>query len=186
MKQKFAMPDGEILEKDMPQWKTPWNHDTNFESDRTAFYSSEPSLTKQEFANDADINVILNRFAATREPPPIVLPEHFGDTTENPTYYEMAERTATAYENFYKLPASTRSAFQNDPSLWADAVVQASDSNDRETLRNLGIHVPPESHQEPNRVTPVQGGPPAPAPVPTAPGGPEGGAAPKPPTDSGK
>lgn len=144
MKQKFQMPDGEIREQDIPMWKTPYNHDREFESDRTGLYCKDPSLTKQEFKEETDINVILERFTRSGEPPPMVLPEHFMDLTERTNYFDMSRQIAEANKNFYLLPAALRANFQNDPTRWADAVVQAVHLGDREYLEELGIEAPPK------------------------------------------
>lgn len=148
-KQKFTMPDGEVVEKDMPQWKTPWNHDTDFESARTSTYCKDESLTKQEFKEETDINVILERFTRTKEPPPMALPEHFTDLTGRTTYFDMATKVAEAQSMFYELPAKKRAEFQNDPDRWADAVVQAVDAGDGDLLRELGctLELRPDADQ---------------------------------------
>lgn len=144
MKQKFQMPTGETVEKDMPQWKTPWNHDTNFESDRTALYCDDESLAKQEFKDECDINIILKRFTRTGEAPPIVLPEHFADLTTRTSYYELSTKIAQANELFYELPAEKRATFLNDPNRWADAVVQATEAGNADRLEALGVDLTAE------------------------------------------
>lgn len=168
VKQKFLMPDGELVEKDMPQWKTPWNHDTNFESDRTALFCKEPSLTKQEFKDECDINVILERFLKTGEPPAMTLPEDFADISERRTYMEIAEQFAEARSLFYGLPAGTRESCNNDPAFWADQVVKAMDKRDGDRLNELGVAIPermaaklppqPEPPKQPEGGTPAPSG----------------------------
>lgn len=139
MKMKFQMPDGEIVDKEWPMWKTPFNHDTNFESDRTATYCKDPSLTKQEFVEDADINNILARFAKTGEPPPLALPEHFADVSQRKTYFDMNTQLAEANRMFYSLPPELRAEHLNDPARWADAVSKAAAQGDGDALSTLGI-----------------------------------------------
>lgn len=170
------MPDGSIVENITPMFKTPWNHDTNFESERTGLYCNDPSLTKQEFKEETDINVILERFMRTGEPPPMPLPEHFTDISGRQSYYEMQTKLATANESFYLLPANQRAEFQNDPTRWADAVVAAVDAGDRERLKELGIDVPPAKPQEAATATPAGGGTPAPTAPPAPPAAPTSGA----------
>lgn len=138
------MPTGEQVTKDVPQWKTPWNHDTNFESDRTATYCADPSLTKQEFVEEQDINTILDRLARTGEVPNIVLPEHFLDLTGRTDYFTMASKIADTNRLFYQLDATLRAEFMNDPARWADAVVQAVDQGDADQLEALGIELTEE------------------------------------------
>lgn len=156
MKKKFVMPTGDIVEADMPVWKTPYNHDRDFESERTGTYNNEPSLTKQEFKDDADINIILARFQRTREPPPVSLPEHFLDLTGRTTYFEMASKAADANAMFYMLPAEKRAEHLNDPTRWADAVVRAAETDNLDELVRLGIdaQAAPEQPQAPTTGTP--------------------------------
>jgi len=138
---KIKMPDGELVENKTPQWKTPFNHDTDFESERTGLYCRDPSLTKQEFKEDADINVILERFMRGGDLPPPVLPEHFADTSGKTTYFEMASKVAIANKVFYELDAKKRAEHLNDPTRWADAVVKATEAKDADALEQLGIDV---------------------------------------------
>lgn len=173
---KIKMPDGSIVENKTPEWKTPWNHDTNFESDRTALYCNDPSLTKQEFKDETDINIILERFLKTQEPPPMPLPEHFMDISGRTSYFDMQCRVAEANTIFYQLDAQQRAEFQNDPSRWADAVVQAVERGDRDTLADLGIDIPPERPQEATSTTPAGEASPAPGAVPAPPAAPASGA----------
>lgn len=183
---KIKMPDGEMVENKLPTWKTPHNHDTDFESRRTSLYCPEPTLTKQEFKEETDINVILQRFLRTGTPPDIVLPEHFADLTNRQTYYDAAQASAEASQLFYLLPAKQRAEFQNDPTRWADAVVLAVDQGDRKALAALGVSVPKEQPQEPPQTGNTPAGSPAPAATQAAPGAPESGESPKPPSDKGK
>lgn len=171
MKQKFTMPDGEIIEKEWPHWKTPNNHDTNFESDRTGLYCADPSLTKQEFKEEADINNIINRFLRTGEPPPMPLPEHFMDLTGRTTYFDMQQQIATANEAFYKLNATQRAEHLNDPQRWADAVVKAVEKGDRQQIRHLGLDAP-EPEPKPPTVEPPPVAPTKTEGAPSAPKGP--------------
>lgn len=137
---------GEILATEVTVapifWKTPFNHNTDTESARTAHYSDEPSLTQQQFKDDADINVILKRFQQNKEVPPMVLPEHFTDLTGRTTYFDMASKVAKANETFYLLPADKRAEHLNDPNRWADAVVKATAAGDLDAMRDLGLDVP--------------------------------------------
>lgn len=185
-KQKFTMPDGELTERDMPVWKTPYNFDTNFESERTALYCADPSKTKQEFKDETDINVILARFTRTGETPPVILPEHFADLTNRTTYFDMASAAADANELFYLLPASTRAEHLNDPTRWADAVVQALEQGNRESLEKLGIATSPAAPQGANQGTPPTPDTPAAQASLAPPGGATGGTPPQPPSDTGK
>lgn len=151
---------GEVLATEvtvaMPLWKTPYNHDRDAESARVALRCNDPSLTKQEFKDDSDINVILDRFLKTQEPPPMALPEHFTDLTGRTSYFEMASKIAEANQMFYRLPPDIRQEFANDPAQWADAVNTAIETDDGDRLLDLGVEAqiktraPQEPPQPPN------------------------------------
>lgn len=176
MKQTFLMPDGELRTEQMPQFKTPWNHDTNFESQRTAIYCNDPSLTKQEFKEDADINVLIERFMRGGDLPPPVLPEHFTDLSGRPTYFEMQTKVAEANATFYKLDAELRAEHGNDPTRWADAVVKAVEAKDGDKLLKLGLTLEAIKPQTPEGGTP---------PSPATPGAATSQKAPEAPTEGG-
>lgn len=186
MKQQYEMPTGEIVEKEMPQWKTPWNHDRDFESERTGMYSDEPSATRQEFKDDADMNNIITRFMQGAGTPEVVLPEHFADLSGRTTYFDMASKAAEANELFYLLPANKRAEFLNDPTRWADEVVRQVNLGNLKALAELGITAT-EKPQEPPLETPGRGGTPAPlSPPATSEALQLGGNPPNPPSDNGK
>lgn len=166
VKLTYLSQDGEILPL---FFKTPHNHDTNAESDRTALLTTDKSLTQQQFKEDADINVILARYAAKKELPPMALPEHFTDLSGGRmTYIDIQTRLAEANAMFYNLPPATRYEFRNDPAAWAQAVMVATEAGSRSKLRELGIDAP-----EPVEPPTPAGGPPAPAPEKGPPSGPK-------------
>lgn len=179
------MPDGEIIKGELPVWKTPYNHDTTLESRRTALYCADESLTKQEFVAETDINVILERFMKTGEPPPMALPEHFLSINRNQTWFELQSHLAEANAMFYTLPPALRAEHLNDPARWADAVVKAVERDSVEDLRALGIDAK-ERPKEPKPGDPLPGGTPAPGPAGKAPEAPKPGDTPKPPSDKEK
>lgn len=140
MKTKLLMPTGDTVENTIPVFKTPWNHDTNLESDRTALFCTDPSLAKQEFKDDTDINKIMERILQGQQMP-IVMPEHFLDLSGRETYFEMQTRLTNTKAMFYQLNADLRAQYLNDPARWADAVVAAANAGNGEALENLGIDV---------------------------------------------
>lgn len=153
-------------------WKTPYNHDTNEESKRTGLVCNDESLTKQEFKEDADINVIIQRFLKQGEGPPIVLPEHFQNLTGRTNYFEMHSRIAEANHAFYQLNPGIRAQFQNDPQIWADNVIEAIDEGDVKWLQEHGIDATLAPPAGKPTVTPP-GDTPAPGPQEGPPGGPK-------------
>lgn len=75
-----------------------------------------PSLTKQSFAGDTDINKIIAKFEKTgmiehvnrRQP-------FYGDVSEYRGYQESLEMVREAQELFNNMSANIRERFENDP-----------------------------------------------------------------------
>lgn len=142
-------------------WKTPYNHDTLAEAERTGTVNTEPSLTKQEFKEETDINNILARFARTGDLPAAVRPEDFQDISEKKTFLEIQSAMAEATQQFYKLPPDIRARANNNPAIWADQVMEAMADNDAKKLTRLGLEVKPPEEAPPAPPTPPT--PPKPA-----------------------
>lgn len=142
MVRKLNKETGELEEMETPPklfWKTPFNHDTNAESDRVALTCHDESLARQEFVEESDINVMLERFQRTGQLPPMALPEHFIDISDKLTYKEIEERLAEANAVFYNLPPDIRYASSNSPALWSDQVMKALAKGDGDRLVELGL-----------------------------------------------
>jgi len=136
------------------QWKTPFNHDTNAESDKYALTCLDKTLTQQHFKEECDINYILERYRAAQQIPPLALPEHFLDLSERMTFVDIQTRLAEANANFYRLPPEIREEHLNSPARWADQVIQATDAGDRAKLRKLGIDAPEPVQEDAETPTP--------------------------------
>lgn len=165
---------GEILDEVF--FKTPYNHNTNAETDRVALTCKDKSLTDQSFAVEVDINTIINKALRTKEMPNQI-PGDFGDATAIPTLFEMRTKIAENNATFYKLPAHIRAQHQNDPSQWELQVLTAVQNQDTKELKKLGLSLDELDNPDlgaPGAPKPPggdQGGPPAP-------GTPEGTVAP--------
>jgi phage internal scaffolding protein len=127
-------------EKTLPFVRSPYNYDTTVASDETALHCKDPTLTKQSFAEDADINTIVKRFALTGELPKNVRMPTYGDFTGLTTFKEAMDAIAIAEESFYAMPADVRSRFNNDPDKF---VAFCSDNNNRQEAEKLGLVLPP-------------------------------------------
>ena len=100
----------------------------------------EKSLSKQEFKDECDINIIMKKYGpremvplgGTRQP-------MFGDFTQVVDYASAMEQTQDAYEQFMELPAELRAMHDNDPQRFIDWF----DAADEEALRNAGLIVEP-------------------------------------------
>ncbi|WNK15041.1 MAG: internal scaffolding protein [Microvirus sp.] len=128
-----------------PFFKTPYNHDTDAESDRTGLACKDPSLTLQSQSEEANINTIVRRFGLTGELPI----EHqrqaeYLDLTNEPNdFTDMQINLAQARARFYELPAVRRADYLNNPAKWLEDVNSAIDRGDRDTLRAMGVQIEP-------------------------------------------
>lgn len=146
-----------------------------FGGDRCVFHTEGASLTRQEFADECDINSIMARYEGHVIGGPGNLPP------ANPVYFDFAAAPQTLLEfltfmqdadrQFMTLPAAVRREFDNDPKLFVDF---ASDPENLDQMRTWGLapKAPPEAPQAPTAVPAVPPGaapPAAPAAAPAAP-----------------
>lgn len=138
---------GELIEF---KWKTPYNHDTDLASLETSLACADASLAQQHQKEEADINVIFEKFKHTGllpqiEPPPAL--EQFGEIFDMQT---ALNTIAEAKASFMQLDANTRSAFNNDPHTFVatvDGILSDTDDTRRgvnmSALRAMGLAIEP-------------------------------------------
>lgn len=102
----------------------------------------EPSLAQQSFKEDADINVMLERFKVTGVMPQGVLMPSYGDFTGVSDYRSARDAMLKAEHAFMDLPANVRSRFDNDPQKFLEFC--ADDKNRDEAIR-LGLVAAPSA-----------------------------------------
>lgn len=170
-------------------FKTPFNHDTDLEAKRTGLECKDPSLAQQQFKEEADINTIVRRFGVTGQLPIVQLPpllDEFGGD-EIFDFQSAMNLLAKAKASFAAMSAEVRDAFQNDPHRFVsqlDAMLTDQDAKRKEhnltVLRAWGLAVEPGPKADPTTLGDVlahlkksglQGGSPAPVPVPKDPPG---------------
>lgn len=118
-----------------------------------------PSLTRQEFADECDVNNIMQRYE-----------QHLADpmrSVRQPVYYDFTQMPDSlmeamavmnsAHDAFMTLPASVRKEFENDAAMFADF---ASNPENLEQMRTWGLAPPKKAPDAPMRVeviNPVKG-----------------------------
>ena len=130
--------------------RTEFNYDRDLASDLTALANEEPSMTKQSFAEEADINTIVKRFGLTGQLPGDVRMPVNGDFTEVPDFRGAMQLIVEAREAFMRMPADVRARFGNDPAAFVDFV---SDDQNRAEAERLGIVMKKEPVLEPVKAT---------------------------------
>lgn len=123
-----------------PFLRTAFNYDRNVASDETGLdCSGEPSMTKQSFAEECDINTIVRRFGLTGELPSGVRMPTYADFSNVVDFHTAMNAIAQAGEAFDAMPAEVRARFDNDPAKFVDF---CSDEGNRAEALKLGLLAP--------------------------------------------
>lgn len=98
---------------------------------------SQPTMTKQSFKQDCDVNNILKKYMKTG------LIEHanrfqgrYGDFLEAPDYRVALDQVIAAQREFEALPSKIRTRFDNDPAQFLEFV---QNQDNLEEMYDLGL-----------------------------------------------
>lgn len=134
MKREYIDENGEV--KTGVFLRTPFNYDMNEVSDETGLKCEDISLTVQSEKDDADINVLVERFGLTGTMPVLQRIPLNADFQPAITYHEAMEQIRAADEIFASLPAQTRAEFDNDPGKFLDFT---SNEKNRDKMKEMGL-----------------------------------------------
>ena len=103
---------------------------------------TEPTMTQQQFKDECDTNVIIDRYTKTG-----VIPEElvnasagvYGDFSGVGDYMDMQNKLIAARESFDALPSKVRSRFNDNP---AELIAFVNDGNNYDEAVKLGIVSP--------------------------------------------
>lgn len=96
----------------------------------------DPSLTQQQFKDDVDINVLLERFQVTGQLPSGVRLPTYGDFSGVSDFSSAMSAVVQAQDSFMQLPASIRSRFGNSPQAFLEF---CSDPSNKDEIIKLGL-----------------------------------------------
>lgn len=132
-----------------------------------------PSMTKQEFKDECDINQIMKRYEVTGEIRHVNSREGtYGDFTDVKSYHDAQNIVLEANAFFADLPATVRDRFGNDP---AKMLAFLEDGKNRDEAIELGLVKRPEPEAPAQKVEIVNPPPPKQdSPPKAATGGPGG------------
>ena len=99
-------------------------------------FSNSPSMTKQSFKAECDINLILKKYQKTGVLDHINKYEGQYGEVDPHDYHEAMNIVISSQEMFDDLPARAREYFKNDP---AEFLAYMEDNPQPETLRELGL-----------------------------------------------
>lgn len=115
-----------------------------------------PSLTRQEYAEECDLNVLMSRYEKTGVfPQPMGPPQYLDLTGMPPDLMSAMAILNDAQAAFMRLPALVRKEFDNDPAMFVEF---AQDPANLEQLRKWGLAEPEKVPDPPMRVEVVSGG----------------------------
>lgn len=98
--------------------------------------TEQNNRTKQEFAEEVDINTLLRRFNITGQLPENVRMPTYADFTEVYDFHTAANAIAQANEAFEAMPAEVRLRFHNDP---AEFLAFCDNEANRDEAVKLGL-----------------------------------------------
>lgn len=107
---------------------------------------SEPSMTRQEFAEECDVNKLMERYEKTGVISHVNrMPSQYFDAGDVPDYQGALHAIREAEMAFAALPAKARASFDNDASRFVEF---ASDPANVGQMREWGL-APQEAAPEP-------------------------------------
>lgn len=110
-----------------------------------------PSLTRQEFAVECDINQIMQRYDQYLSDPlrSVREPRYYDFTQAPDTLMGAMEVLKRGEDAFYSLPADVRREFENNPAMFVDF---ASDPENLPQMRTWGLAAPEKAPDAPMKV----------------------------------
>lgn len=119
--------------------------------------SGDVPLTKQEFASDCDVNVIIARCLKNGLPlPSVTAAPLYADVSEIGSYADCVRRVKSAEVAFMNLPAELRTKFDNSPS---NLIAFLSDRRNLPAAIELGLVPKPAEPAQPAPVAAVSAAP---------------------------
>lgn len=107
------------------------------------FNTEGPSLTRQEFADECDVNALMARYEKTGQmiPSRAVGPPQYLDLTDVPDLHAAMNIMRDAEAAFMRLPAVVRREFENDVTQFVEF---AEDPENLDQMREWGLAKPAE------------------------------------------
>ncbi|QCQ84992.1 internal scaffolding protein [Blackfly microvirus SF02] len=135
--------------------------------DPTITMPGGPSLTRQDYADECDINQIMAKYEVSGVVPTHLNPgePRYLDVTDVPDLVQAMEILDQAQTAFMTLTAKVRREFDNDPAKFVEF---AQDPANVEQMRTWGLTAPEKPADKPI-VVEVYTPPPVPEPEPKAP-----------------
>lgn len=112
---------------------------------------TQPSMAKQSYKEEADINNIVNQYNRTGVLPQGTRQPMFGDFSSGDDFAESLIRIQEAKADFDALPSNIRSQFDNDP---AELLTFMQDPENLQEAIEMGLYPAPEAEPVPAAAEP--------------------------------
>lgn len=122
-----------------PEIRTMYNYDRDAISDMTATTCEPETRTQQQFKDECDINIIMERFGVTGEMPTNIRPVLGDDYDEVFDFQTAMNIVRKAEEAFMEMPAGVRARFNNNPGIFAQYF---ENEDNRLEAEKLGLVLP--------------------------------------------
>jgi len=148
-----------MLDKTTGEWVTPFlrtanNYDRDAASLEAGLDCKDPTMTRQEFKEECDINNIMERFGLGYEAPAVPdFPTSVDYSEFALDYHSAMNLVKQAQDEFMTLPAAVRDRFGHDPGR---VLAFLEDPNNREEAVKLGLVNPPATAPQASPATPAQ------------------------------
>lgn len=116
--------------------------------------TNSPSLTKQSFKDDTDINNITAKYERTGALPDMIKENpRYGDFSEAPDYQAALDTVMHAQAQFDALDARIRARFGNDPAQFLEFATNRENIDEMVKL-GLAVRLPEPPPAEPPQAAP--------------------------------
>lgn len=113
----------------------------------------EPTLTKQSFKEECDIDVILRRYADTGVIDHVKqFKGEYGSFLDVQDYHTSMNQVVAAQEMFMSLPAQVRARFRNDP---AEFLAFCGNPDNQDEMVKMGLATVREDAKDPKKNSPA-------------------------------
>jgi len=120
---------------------------------RVQTINSEKTQTQQQFAQECDINFIMDKYIKTGEFTHATQKKGtYGDFSEISDYHSMLNTVIYAQEAFALLPATIRARFRNDPGELLNFINDDSNYDEALKLGLLNPDLPPKTMAQNNAI----------------------------------
>lgn len=113
---------------------------------RIQTFNAQPSMTEQQFAQDADANYIMAKYLKTGVDPFVRKQGFYADVSQVPDLSQALQIVTQAQTAFDSLDSEVRARFGNSPELMIQFL---QDSENRDEAIKLGLINKPEEEPAP-------------------------------------